>query len=84
MIFALFVEPDPEEADRARGSLQANKGSVLPFALWREDASLSLKLTKSRGCSSVFMPNRVFLDQFPESDRFNVDSEIPIQSVTVD
>lgn len=84
MIFALLVEPDPEEAGRLRASLQADQGSVLPFALWRENASLSLKLTKSRGCSSVFMPNRVFLDQFPESDRFSVDSEIQIQSVTLD
>jgi FkbM family methyltransferase len=81
-----LVEPDPDEVQRLRATLrnESSESRVLPHALWRQEETITLYLTKSRGCSSVYRPNRAFLDQFPESDRFDIEREIPMQAVTVD
>ena len=87
IIAPFLVEPDAEEARRLQESLQGDKGppgGVLPYALWREAAGLTLHLTRSRGCSSVYRPNRAFLNEFPESERFDVEREVPVDAVTVD
>lgn len=73
----IMVEPDPEEAKRLRGK-------VINAALWSEQKSLQLHVTKSPGASSVFKPNRAFLDQFPESDRFDIVRSIQMNATTID
>lgn len=83
-IFQVLVEPEPEEAARLAARLGPEEGTVLPVALWRERGELTLYVTKTRGCSSLYRPNRAFLDQFPESDRFEVEREIRVDTDTVD
>lgn len=70
-----LVEPDATET---------LNGNVIRDALWSEPANLTLYITRAPGASSVFRPNRQFLDLFPESDRFNVVREVPIRAVTLD
>ena len=82
----ILVEPDPEEAQRLleTRSIFENESRVLPFPLWAFKSKLTLNLTKSPGASSIYSPNREFLNQFPESSRFDVLKEYPINSTTID
>lgn len=75
-----LVEPDPEEAER----LRAQGHSVLEVALWHEPSPVSLHITRSPGGSSVFRPARAFLDQFPESGRFDITHSIKMEATTLD
>lgn len=84
LLSVVLVEPDPIEADRLQHELNATQGVVLPFALWREGKTLILNLNRSPGTSSIYLPNRQFLDQFPEANRFDVLETIDISAVTID
>jgi FkbM family methyltransferase len=82
----ILVEPDPEESDNLI-KLYSNKAKdikILPFALWSFRSILSLNLTKSPGASSVFLPNRKFLNQFPDQNRFDIVKEYSVNSSTID
>jgi FkbM family methyltransferase len=79
-----FVEPEPEEAVQLRQQIAARgSGRVLTTALWSEETTVQLHVNRSAGTSSVFAPNRRVLDQFPESDRFDTISTIPVSTKTV-
>ena len=52
--------------------------------MWSSDKLLKLNLTKSRGASSVYEPNIDFLNQFPESSRFDIEKKINIEATTID
>lgn len=84
LISVILVEADAEEAAQLQAQLRPVEGVVLPFALWDENGRVTLKLTKSRGCSSVLAPNRTFLDQFPDCGRFEVEREVSLEAVTLD
>jgi FkbM family methyltransferase len=45
---------------------------VLEGALWKEEAVLDLHLTRSPGCSSIYLPNQEFLRRFDNPGRFDV------------
>lgn len=81
-----LVEPDPEEAERLKNFYEKEKVSIKIFqtALWSKPMSLSLNLTQSPGCSSIFDPNRSILKRFPEVDRFNISKKINFQCDTID
>ena len=79
-----LIEPDLEEAKLIISNSEIAGTQVLPYALWSENPSHFLKLTKSSGCSSLFNPNTPFLNRFPEADRFSVESEIPVNAVSLD
>lgn len=72
LLSVMLVEPDPIEAKRLQKEFSADEGVVLPFALWRDERTLTLNLNRSPGTSSIYLPNRQFLDQFPEAERFDV------------
>jgi FkbM family methyltransferase len=84
ILSATLVEPDAEEAARLRSAMGPDEGVVLPIALWKTNDTLRLRLTKSRGASSVFVPNHAFLNRFPHADRFTVEKEIELTAVTLD
>src|SRR5688572_10177302 len=44
----------------------------IPGALWSGEADITLHLTRSPGCSSVYPPNRELLDRIFKTDRFDV------------
>lgn len=83
VIRCVGFEPDPEE--HAQLAKQARAGDrYLQHALYRESATLELKLTRSRGCSSIYEPNAEFLAQFPDAGRFEVEKRIKLEAVSLD
>ncbi len=84
LLSMVLVEPDPVEAERLQRELKTNEGIVLPFALWRDARTLTLNLNRSPGTSSIYLPNRQFLHQFPEVDRFDVLETLEISAVAID
>ncbi len=76
-----FVEPDPQEAARLRAT--DNPNAVVEAALWSTSKKLSLNLNFSPGTSSVFAPNHRFLEQFPESSRFQQKQSISLKTTTI-
>ena len=79
-----LVEPDKEEAKKLKQTYNSDNIRVLPYALWSSDKVLKLNLTKSRGASSVYESNIDFLNQFPESSRFDIEKKINIEATTID
>jgi FkbM family methyltransferase len=84
LLFLVMVEPDPEEAERLIQHMTQPEVLVLPVALWRNDAELTLNLNRWPATSSLYPANQSFLDQFPESDRFQPVRSIPIRAIAVD
>jgi FkbM family methyltransferase len=84
LLSVVLVEPDPIEAERLRKELSPNEGVVLPFALWRDERTLTLNLNRSPGTSSIYLPNRQFIDQFPEAERFDVLEKLEMPAKTID
>jgi FkbM family methyltransferase len=84
LLSLVLVEPDPTEAERLQKELRANEGIVLQHALWREETTLTLNLNRSPGTSSVYLPNRQFIDQFPEAERYDVLEKLEMTTKTID
>jgi FkbM family methyltransferase len=80
----ILVEPDLEEAERLKALSTSKDVSILPYALWSAKSINKLNLTKSPGASSILTPNKVFLDQFPESIRFSITKEVLVECDTID
>ncbi len=85
-ISLLLVEPDPEEAEILKKSYKAKNidTKIFQTALWSSSKQLSLNLTLSPGCSSVFSPNISILNRFPEADRFSIVKKIDFETDTID
>ncbi len=81
-----LVEPDPEEAERLEIFYRKKniEAKIFQTALWSECINLSLNLTKSPGCSSIFNPNIELLEKFPDVNRFSVSKKINFQSDSID
>ncbi|RJQ25910.1 FkbM family methyltransferase [Candidatus Parcubacteria bacterium] len=84
LLSLVLVEPDPVEAERIRKELGTNEGAVIPSVLWRDERILTLNLNRSPGTSSVYLPNRQFLDQFPEAERYDVLEQLEMPAKTID
>jgi FkbM family methyltransferase len=57
---------------------------VFPYALLNEKKNVSLHLTKSPVCSSLFKPNIEFLKNYPNVERFDVEKVVMIEATTLD
>lgn len=79
----LGFEPDVREYQRLVQTAGSSPTPVRYFnvALHHERGSLPLYLTRNRALSSIFEPDRSFLDSFPDAERFDIDE---IQHVEVD
>lgn len=85
LLSTVLIEPDPTEAERLKQELERNERSaVLPVALWCDQRILSINSNRSPGTSSAYMPNKQFLNQFPEVERFDVLESISISANTID
>jgi FkbM family methyltransferase len=85
LISVVLVEPDPEEAEKLQKQIVATgNGVVLPNALWSNDAELTLNLNRWPATSSVYPANHSFLDQFPQSERFQPVRKISLQGRAID
>lgn len=78
-------EPDPQEFAALAADSSGTRGDVvLPYALGERAGRLSLHLTKDRGLSSIYLPNRAFLDSFPDAERWDVDGKVDVDASTLD
>lgn len=79
----LGFEPDVREFERLVEQTRAQNTSHAFFntALHDRRGPLRLHVARDRGLSSIFEPNRGFLDEFPEADRFDI---VDIQQVEAD
>jgi FkbM family methyltransferase len=55
-----------------------------PFALWSASEQQKLYVAKGRGKSSLFKPNKQFLERFTHPDRYNIIQEIVLDTKTLD
>ncbi len=76
-------EPDAEEYHRLKSNLRPGD-TCLNAALFSEEATVPLHLTRSRGCSSIYKPNFQFLNQFPDSERFSIEKTLEMPATTLD
>jgi FkbM family methyltransferase len=79
-------EPDADEAERLAAGFRAQGADavVLPTAVWSAASNETLCLTREPGCSSLYEPNREFLDRFPKSDRFDVARRVSLETTSLD
>jgi FkbM family methyltransferase len=66
-------EPDPVELERLveRTTREQSSSRYLGTALHSHRSTLHLHVARDRGLSSIFPPNRPFLDTFPDAERFD-------------
>jgi len=60
IIELISFEPDREEYELLLEK-KIPGDEIYPYALWREPKDVSLNLTRTRGCSSIYEPNTEFL-----------------------
>ncbi len=81
-------EPDAEEAQRllqaGRTSSSFRSLTYLPCGLDDADGERLLYLCRTRGESSFYRPNRVFLDRFPDANRFDIVSTALVKVRSLD
>ena len=78
---AFLFEPDKRSYERM---LQKNDGiSYVNCALGGQCGTVELNLTRKPQCSSVYLPNREFIEQFPEEGRFDVTGKLEIELTTL-
>ena len=80
-------EPDAEECQRLQAEAGGSGGfrslTYLPCALGETDRKQVLQVSRSRGASSFYAPNRALLDRFPDAGRFDVvaTASVPVRSL---
>lgn len=79
----LGFEPDEREFTRLVESSRSsgNSSTFFNVALHNRAGSLPLYVARDGGLSSIFEPNRAFIDAFPDAERFDT---IDVQQVNVD
>lgn len=79
----IAFEPDERAfANLVKG--QTSKTKYLNTALYKEKTSLNFHMARKQGVSSILLPNRVFLEKFPEVERFDILETIKIKADTLD
>ena len=79
----LGFEPDPLEYKRlTQGPAPADEQRIyFDVALHNRTGPIALHVAKDRGLTSMFEPNRAFIDTFPDADRFDT---VAVQEVPAD
>ncbi len=80
-------EPDDREFAQLISSQtkeEAQKIRYLNTALYKEKTLIEFHLARKQQVSSMFLPNRDFLDSFPESERFDVLKSVNLKADTLD
>ncbi|GMV21710.1 MAG: hypothetical protein AMXMBFR57_16590 [Acidimicrobiia bacterium] len=79
-------EPDPDEARRLEQSYRRSGAlaEVVEAAVWDSPGRHVLHVTRNPGCSSLFRPRADFLSKFPEAERFDVVSQLDVETTTLD
>lgn len=86
-LHAILAEPDEREAQRMKRAVASQgyrSASVIPVGLGAEKGTAKLNLLKNPECSSILEPNRDWLKQFGEVERFDLDKQIDLQISPLD
>src|SRR3989338_5315413 len=80
-----FIGFEPDETEFLNLKRKENgKVRYLNTGLYKEKVPLKYYLTEKQQTSSIFRPNRKFLDEFPEANRFDITRDVTIQADTLD
>jgi FkbM family methyltransferase len=78
-------EPEAREYEALRARTpEDGKLRLFGVALHNRPGTVTFQVTRDRGLSSIFEPNRRFLDGFPEADRFEVTERVDVETATLD
>jgi FkbM family methyltransferase len=78
-------EPDKREHGRLSQRPRSEPATTfLDVALHNRRGPISFNIARDRGLSSIFEPDRAFLDAFPESSRFDIVEVQPVEADTLD
>jgi len=78
-------EPDKREYDRLRAQPQADfPMKFFNVALHDRAGKITLNVARDAGLSSIFEPDRTFLDTFPDAARFDTVARVEIDADTLD
>ena len=78
-------EPEADEFERLNRQAGADGMTVFfHAALHKRAESLVLHIARDRGLTSIFEPNRAFLDSFPEAERFDTVATAEMTTDTMD
>ena len=75
-------EPNKEEYDRLQKD--DSHGKIYNTALWSEKRSIDFYVTRAERLCSCLEPNREVLDEFPETERFDILRKIVLSVDTLD
>lgn len=78
-------EPDKREFARLSDRPRSEPATTfLDVALHNRRGPISVNIARDRGLSSIFEPDRAFLDAFPEASRFDLVEVQPAEADTLD
>lgn len=77
-------EPDRQEFDRLINLVKNKNAMYFNTALYDKKTTLDFYIMRDRALSSVFKPNRKFLDNFPDNSRYDILQTIRIPVDTLD
>jgi FkbM family methyltransferase len=80
----IAFEPDKREFGKLENLPGPNATKYLNVALGNEKKVRDFYLTRKHQVSSIFKPNRKFLDRFPESERLDIVKTIQLETDTLD
>lgn len=83
-LHVVAFEPDKRAFPNLVNSSSLSSVRYISTALYRERAVVNFYLTRKQEVSSIFKPNRSFLDRFPESERFDIVRTVRIETDTLD
>lgn len=78
------------EPDLRSSTLLSGKGikflnyKIIPFALWSASLRLIINLCRQPSASSVYKPNKEFLNKFPNASRFDIQGEELVEAKALD
>lgn len=82
-----YIGFEPDERSRVLLQQKENKClqyQIFPFALWNSKGDIQINLCSAPQVSSHFPPNRNFVDLFPNSKRFDIESSITLSTERLD
>lgn len=82
-LFKIFVEPE-ENAYRKLLRNSDKKTLVLNVPLYKDKRVINFYTCKKRKVSSLYPPNKKFLDEFPDAERFDVLSITKLKAEALD
>lgn len=86
LLEVVVFEPDPRSEDSTRRSLEqagVKKVTLVSKAVDEVEGQRTLHLTRKPQCSSFYSPNMKILNEFPVSERFEVEKTLSLDCTTL-